>query len=327
VALSESADRQDSRRRFYDSRQVDLVSALTVPLQSARDEGEILALLAEHAPPLGMTPVCLALYEAEGEDPVAWSRVLPLPPAASGAGRGERRLATRGLRCDDLPGRDEPRCLAVLPLVGQGRPLGFLAFQVGTLAPGAAVARQVAVALESVRLQAAVRALTFTDELTGLHNRRFFEQELKREAERARRFHRDLALVLVDVDLFKHYNDSFGHRAGDEALRRVAGHLAGAVPRRLDAIARYGGEEFVVLLAETDVEGARLVAERIRESIQTSDEFRRPLTVSAGVATALGDGCDAETLIQSADEALYHAKRSGRNRVCVAPPRELPPAS
>jgi diguanylate cyclase (GGDEF)-like protein len=179
------------------------------------------------------------------------------------------------------------------------------------------------VALESVRLQSAVRALTLTDELTGLHNRRFFEQELKREAERTRRFRRSLSLVLVDVDHFKPYNDTFGHRAGDEALRRVAGHLAGAVPRRLDAIARYGGEEFMVLLAETDVEGARLVAERIRESVQASDEFRRPLTISAGVAAALGDDCDAEALIQMADEALYQAKRDGRNCVRIAPARDV----
>jgi diguanylate cyclase (GGDEF)-like protein len=197
-----------------------------------------------------------------GEDPVAWSRVLPLPSAFGAGNPGELRIETRRLRADrHLPPSDEPRSIAFLPLVRQGRPLGFLAFEAATLAPGAAVARQLAVALESVVLQSAVRALTFTDELTGLHNRRFFERELKREVERTRRFGRSLALVVVDVDQFKAYNDTFGHRAGDEALRRVAGHLADAVPRRLDAVARYGGEEFVVLLAETEAEGARLVAE------------------------------------------------------------------
>jgi diguanylate cyclase (GGDEF)-like protein len=324
IALSESADRQDTRRRFCDTRQVDLVSTLTVPLQSARDEGEILALLVEHAPPLGVRPVCLALYEPEGEDPVAWSRVLPLASGGGAQPPGDRRLVTRLIRAAHLPGGGEPRCLAVLPLVGQGRPLGFLAFEAATLAPGAAIARQLAAALESVRLQAAVRALTFTDELTGLHNRRFFEQELKREAERARRFRRTLALVLLDVDHFKAYNDTFGHRAGDEALRRVASHLTGAVPRRLDATARYGGEEFVVLLAETDVEGARLVAERIRDSVERSGEFRRPLTVSAGIAVAEEDDCEVESLVERADEALYLAKREGRNCVRVAPPGTSP---
>jgi diguanylate cyclase (GGDEF)-like protein len=321
VALSESADRQDARRRSHLSRQAEGVSALTVPLQSARDEGEILALLAEHAPPLGVTPVCLALYEPEGDDPVAWSRLIPIESPA-GAERPEaQRVETRRLWADGQPRRDSPRCLAVLPLVRSGRPMGLLAVEATSLAPGAAIARQLAVALESVALQAAVRALTFTDELTGLHNRRFFEQELKREAEGARRFRRHLALVLLDVDHFKPYNDTFGHRAGDEALRRVAGHLAEAVPRRLDAVARYGGEEFVVLLTETDLECARLVAERIRESVQSSADFRRPLTISAGIAVTRGEDCDPESLVLRADEALYQAKRDGRNCVRVAPPR------
>ena len=321
VALGESADRQDARRRLYDTQQVDLVSALTVPLQSAQDEREILAMLAEHGPALGVKPVCLALYEPAGEDPVAWSRVLPLVPGPA-AGRPDGfRIRTRRLGTGHLPARDEPWCIAVLPLVRQGRPLGFLAFDAETLAPGAAIARQLAVALESVRLQAAVRALTLTDELTGLHNRRFFEVELKREAVRARRFGRSLALVLVDVDNFKSYNDSFGHRAGDDALRRVAGHLVAAVPRRLDAVARYGGEEFVVLLSETDVEGARLVAERILDSVRASDQFRRALTISAGVAAAQAEDCEAEALVLRADEALYRAKRDGRDCVRVAPSR------
>ena len=317
VALSESADRRDSRRRFDDARQADLLSALTVPLQSAADEEEILGLLAEHAPPLGVRPVCLALYEPEGEDFVAWSRLIPLSPdcAAEARARGGPRAETRSLWRDGLPAREEPWCLAVLPLVRPGRPMGFVAFEAASLAPGAAIARQLAVALESVRLQAAVRALTFTDELTGLHNRRFFEQELKREAARARRFRRDLALILLDVDHFKAYNDTFGHRAGDEALHRAARHLTAAVPRRLDAVARYGGEEFVVLLAETNLDGARLVAERIRESLEGSDEFRRPLTVSAGIAVAQGDDCEPESLVLRADQALYQAKRDGRN--CV----------
>jgi diguanylate cyclase (GGDEF)-like protein len=322
IALSESADRQDSRRRFYDSRQVDLVSTLTVPLQSAQDEGEILDLLAEHAPPLGVKPVCLAVYEPEGDDAVARSRVLLL--ASPGSARPpELRVETRLIQAADLPGTGEPRCLAVLPLVRQGRPLGFFAFEATTLAPGAAIARQLAVALESVRLQSAVRALTLTDELTGLHNRRFFDRELKRETERARRFGRSLALVLLDVDHFKAYNDTFGHRAGDDALRHVAAHLTDAVPRRLDAVARYGGEEFVVLLAETDAEGAWLVAERIRESLETSDRFRCRLTVSAGIAATQGDDCDAESLIERADGALYLAKREGRNRVRAASTRPL----
>jgi diguanylate cyclase (GGDEF)-like protein len=319
LALSESADRQESRRRLKDLAQADLVSALTVPLQSALDESQILALIAAHAPDLGLRPVCMALYEGEGDDPVRWSKVRFLTPSP-GSLADEARIETRLVLRDHLPPAAAARILPVLPLVRHGRAFGFLAFEADNLAPGAAIARQLAVALESVRLQTAVRALTMLDELTGLHNRRFFELELRREAERARRFKRHLALVLIDVDHFKDYNDTFGHRAGDNALRRVAGHLTDSAARRVDAIARYGGEEFAILLAETDVEGARLVAERIRESVAKADGMLRPLTISAGVAALHGEASDGEALVLLADEALYQAKRDGRNRVSVAPP-------
>ena len=179
VALSESADRQDARRRSHLSRQAEGVSALTVPLQSARDESEILALLAEHAPPLGVTPVCLGLYEPEGDDPVAGSRLIPIETPPGEERPPAQRVETRRLWTDRQPPRDRPRCLAILPLVRSGRPMGFLGLEATSLAPGAAIARQLAVALESVGLQAAIRTLSFTDELTGLHNRRFFEQELE----------------------------------------------------------------------------------------------------------------------------------------------------
>jgi diguanylate cyclase (GGDEF)-like protein len=319
VALSESADRQEPRRGLRDSIQADLVSALTVPLQSAQDASEILALLAEHAPALGVRPLCLALYEGGDDDPFAWSRVRFLAPGPGSEPAPPAHLETRRVLREHLPPSDEARCLMVLPLVRQGRSLGFLAVEAATLVGGAAIARQLAVALESVRLQGAVRALSVIDDLTGLHNRRFFEVELGREVERARRFDRDLALVLVDVDHFKDYNDSFGHRAGDDALRRVATCLAEAASRRLDAVTRYGGEEFAVLLAETDADGAQLVAERAREAVAASPGFRRPLTVSAGVASTRGAASEREDLVLRADAALYRAKHDGRNCVRVAP--------
>jgi diguanylate cyclase (GGDEF)-like protein len=224
------------------------------------------------------------------------------------------RIETRQI-LDTLPRGDATRRLAVLPLVRHSRPLGFLALEATTLAACASIALQLAVALESVRLHAAVRSLTVTDELTGLHNRRFFESELRREVDRSRRFGRDVALVMVDVDHFKAYNDRFGHRAGDDALRRIARHLLDAVLRRVDAVSRYGGEEFVVLLAETDVEGARCVAERIRRSVEASTDFLSPITISAGVTALRGEASDPEELVLRADRALYGAKDQGRNRV------------
>jgi diguanylate cyclase (GGDEF)-like protein len=258
--------------------------------------------------------VALGLYEAEGPDPVARCLVRVM---ARGSIRWSEptRIDTRRA-FDTLPRADAARTLAVLPLVRHNRPLGFLAFEASSLAPCASIALQVAAAVESVRLHAAVRSLTVTDELTGLHNRRFFESELRREADRSRRYGRDIALVMIDVDHFKAYNDSFGHRAGDEALRHVALNLVAAVQRRLDAVSRYGGEEFAVLLAETDREGALQVAGRIRRAVESSGEFLRPLTISAGVASLRGEAAEPEELVLRADRALYRAKAEGRNRVC-----------
>ena len=315
LALSESAHRAAARQRLLDSERADRLSALMVPLQSVQDEREIPELLVRHAPEIGLRPVCLAQYD-EGEcgEP-AVARVRWLDGETPG---DDVRIPVRRVLGADRPPTDAPRSLAVVPLTRPDRTLGFFAFEAKTLAPGAAVALQLAVALESVRLQAAVRELTLTDELTGLHNRRHFERELRREAERARRFGRRLALALVDVDHFKPYNDRFGHPAGDEALRGVGACLASALPRRLDALARHGGEEFAVLLAETDAEGARRVAERLRGAIEAAAVFRRPLTISVGVASLEGPEAYADALLAAADEALYRAKREGRNRVCVA---------
>jgi diguanylate cyclase (GGDEF)-like protein len=317
LALGESVLRQGLRQRVVDSERADRVSALSVPLQAAHDETEVLRLLHEHAPGLGARPIALALYEGGEPDPVAWSRVRLLDGWTPVPGAEPLRVETRRVLPDLLPRGEAPRLLAVLPLVQQGATRGFVAFEAATLEPCAAIARPLAVALEAVRLQAAVRALTVTDELTGLHNRRFFESELRRESERARRFGRRLALVLVDVDHFKRYNDSFGHRAGDAALREVAGCLLAAA-RRVDAVTRYGGEEFAVLLAETDTEGARHVGERIRDALAASRGLRGPLTISAGVASLEGEAVEGEELVRRADEALYAAKREGRDRVCLA---------
>jgi diguanylate cyclase (GGDEF)-like protein len=316
IALSESAERAAARQRLLGSARADRLSALTVPLQSVQDEPEIPALVVRYAPEVGLRPVCLAQYEEGVAAEPAVARVRWLDAAASGE---EERCEVRRVLGADRPRTEAPRCLAVVPLTRPHRTLGFFAFESESLEPGAAVALQLAVALESVRLQAAVRELTLTDELTGLHNRRHFDVELRREAERARRFGRRLALALVDVDRFMRYNDRFGHPAGDEALRRVGRCLASALPRRLDALARYGGEEFAVLLAETDASGAMRVAERLRRAVEEAAVFRRPLTISVGVAALEGAAVDADGLVTAADEALYRAKSEGRNRVRLAP--------
>ncbi len=155
-----------------------------------------------------------------------------------------------------------------------------------------------------------------TDKLTGISNRRHFDEEISEEFDRADRRGRPLSILLLDVDKFKAFNDSFGHAAGDKTLKRVAKVLSES-KRPSDFVARYGGEEFVVLLPNTSEEGAAILAERIRKAIQNFGWDLRPVTVSIGVATYNGGDRTVQQLLEVADEALYSSKSSGRNRVTL----------
>jgi diguanylate cyclase (GGDEF)-like protein len=137
---------------------------------------------------------------------------------------------------------------------------------------------------------------------------------LEKEAGRSRRYRRDLAVIMIDIDRFKEYNDAFGHPAGDEALREVARSIREGARRGLDVVTRYGGEEFAIILPETDADGAWTVAETVRRGIERSNRFLRRLTVSAGISTFGRETSDPQNLIRQADRALYQAKRQGRNR-------------
>jgi len=160
-----------------------------------------------------------------------------------------------------------------------------------------------------------------TDGLTGIANRRAFDQALERAIRRARRTNEPLSLLLLDLDHFKALNDMVGHQAGDEVLRRFAGILAQAARRPDDVAARYGGEEFALILPATDQTGAVEVAERLRDNLAAA-EIAHPrgidglVTVSIGVVTAdRATELVAETMVSGADARLYDAKRTGRNRV------------
>ncbi len=160
---------------------------------------------------------------------------------------------------------------------------------------------------------AQLEALATTDGLTGIKNHRAFQERLREEFERATRYNASLSLILLDVDKFKEYNDTFGHPAGDMALIEVAQVLQELV-RSADTVARYGGEEFVILLPCTDRDGALACAERFRAAIETR-LWDRAVTASFGVATYDHPTIQAETLLAQADEALYQSKKRGRNRV------------
>ncbi len=160
------------------------------------------------------------------------------------------------------------------------------------------------------------------DELTGLHNFRHFQDQIRTEAQRAEREDASLALLMIDIDDFKLFNDTRGHLAGNVALRRLAGVLKRAV-RETDCAVRYGGEEFAVLLPHTPKPGALKVAEKVRRAIEKAGiglkkgPNGKPLTVSIGLATVPGDASSAKKLIERADRALYVAKSRGKN--CVQP--------
>lgn len=168
-----------------------------------------------------------------------------------------------------------------------------------------------------------LRARSVVDPLTGLFNRRYLEQRLDEEWRRAARLLAPVTLMMIDIDAFKPFNDTLGHPAGDQALRRVAHALRQQMKRPGDMLARYGGEEFVAVLSHTDLAGARVLAERLRQSVAelaiAHPRSSEPvLTASIGHATwSYGRDCSVEELTASADRALYVAKNRGRNR-CVA---------
>lgn len=169
-----------------------------------------------------------------------------------------------------------------------------------------------------------LKELATKDALTGIANRRFFDEYLEKEWKRAQRDQDPFSIVMIDLDFFKLYNDTYGHQKGDYCLKKVASTIDEAMKRPADMAARYGGEEFALILPETSSEGAVSLAERLRKSIydlnlehkNSSCELR--VTVSLGVATIKMDKkSDFFNLISKADKALYAAKDSGRNRVCV----------
>lgn len=163
--------------------------------------------------------------------------------------------------------------------------------------------------------------LSMTDGLTGIANRRLFNETLVREWRRCLRLKKSMSVVLLDVDFFKKYNDRYGHQAGDDCLKAIAKEVASAAPRAGDLAARYGGEEFVLILGQTDEDGARWVANRIRQhvvglKILHEDSAHQYVTVSCGVSSVIpGNDMSVERLVKSADNALYLGKKQGRNKV------------
>jgi diguanylate cyclase (GGDEF)-like protein len=168
-----------------------------------------------------------------------------------------------------------------------------------------------------------LQRLSQQDGLTGLYNRRYFDSQLNSEWRRLRRQGSPLALLMLDIDYFKSYNDRLGHLAGDDALRQVAEALHTSLQREGDSACRYGGEEFAIILADTGLEGGMHVASRVQQRLEALN-LAHPasplgrLTLSIGLAVAEpGSGESPDQLAAHCDQALYRAKHEGRNRICI----------
>jgi two-component system cell cycle response regulator len=265
---------------------------------------------------------------------------IPLGVGISGhvAHSGEPVLGRLGYGPGELPpGPDEPDRGSVIavPLLSSGRVVGVLdlydrigadGFDERDLATIRTFASQATVAVDNVLLHEEAQRLSVTDGLTGLWNYRYFTMTVVKEIERSARFGRPLALLMLDLDHFKKVNDTLGHPRGDAVLVELAARLRAEV-REVDTVARYGGEELVVILPETDEAGAAQAAERICDAVRRTP-FGRPgeaavaVTVSVGAAVFPAHGADAEDLLRRADEALYEAKRAGRDTWRAAAPSD-----
>jgi diguanylate cyclase (GGDEF)-like protein len=310
--LSESAERRYTRLQVQEKYHNNSMGVLTALLLSSVDEDQVYAALREDLPQVGVRTCHVVFFEPLEGDPVAVSRLHSLEVDAP-----ILRFETRQFPPAGLYAESEPFSLAILPLIFQKQNLGYVAFDGENLEPLATVVLQLSSAIQSAKLHTKVVELSLTDSLTDVHNRRYLEISLQKETERSQRYNRDLAVIMIDIDHFKEYNDAFRHLAGDEALCEVARCITQGARRGLDEVTRYGGEEFAIILPETNAEGAGVVAENVRKLVEANHKFHRPLTVSLGIAALHGDQLRSPVLVGQADRALYQAKQQGRNRVVV----------
>ena len=309
-------------------------------LESCVTVEEVHAVIKESVPQL-FPEEAGALYVMSGsrnlvEAAVVWGNQPPAqhvfaPNDCWALRRGRMHLVGAGtnLLCSHLS-EPAPRASVCLPLIAQGEILGVLHLQ-STESDNfdeankqlcQTAADSVALALANLRLRESLRQQSIHDPLTGLFNRRYLEVSLERELRRAIRYQSSIALIMIDIDDFKRFNDSFGHATGDLLLRELGALLKRSI-RGGDIACRYGGEEFLLLLPDTSLETAQQRAEQLRQSakelhLPNQERLVGPISLSLGVATFPQHGSTTETLLQFVDNALYRAKHEGRDRVVVA---------
>jgi len=231
---------------------------------------------------------------------------------------------------DHLGEPEEFKSLLAVPMISRGKVIGVLnaqskrrgAFLEQDEKIFSILATSAALALENASLHQKTEELTIVDELTGIYNYRFFSKKLSEEIKRAERYKQSLSLLMIDIDWFKRYNDTYGHLFGNRILTELAQRIKDSV-RDVDVVSRYGGEEFTVILPQTNKKDAQMIGERIRHQVESSDfvdeenVVKVGVTVSLGVATYPENGTTAEQLVEKVDQALYLAKGKGKNMVCA----------
>ena len=327
-----------------------LISRMAELFQVCTTEAEVMKVLLEHMEP--MFPVDAgAVFLFDGpKKSITRAHVWGVPDGVSetfpseqcwGLKKGRAHLVdpkTTGLFCEHIPEDDRHDYVHIcVPIANTQGQVGLLYLRERAdegLRPtaenesdGAAldelagtVADHIALAINNVRLQAELQELAIRDPLTGLYNRRYMEDVLSRELNRAKRSELAVGVIIFDVDRFKRINDTLGHDVGDDVLRRLSDCVTADI-RGSDLLCRYGGEEFVLVLLESDYASTLQRAEAIRERIETEVAVRKrgdvqTITISAGVAAFPDHGANVTTLLRLADRALYRAKDLGRNRVC-----------
>jgi len=334
VWLSGWVDQLETR-----SREVDLLARLSQTLQACLDEREAHEVVVRTMPLLfGGTVGILALISNSRnlvEVKAAWGEATgasvfePDDCWALRQGRAHQFGDGPTLRCPHCAQTGHALCV---PLMAQGEALGVLSLRVedGSDFPdplrqlALVAAEQTALALANLQLRERLKIQSTHDPLTGLFNRRYLEESLEREASRSRRLVQPLAVLVCDIDHFKRFNDTFGHEAGDLVLRELGRILAASV-RESDIACRWGGEEFVLVMCGISAEQAAVRANELRARVTAlelayRDQPLGTITLSVGVAGLPDHGNSGQALLLAADEALYRAKRSGRNCVRSADP-------
>ena len=329
------------------SREISILSELGSRLQSCKDAPEAylqICASAENLLPNWAGALCVTSASRTSVETVAeWGKSIAgervfSPDDCWALRQGQPQSYRRGEKsvpCRHVNSKEVVESLCI-PLVAQGEAVGILSLQIP---PGPqqepmssasevaeqrlaeVLAKQVALALGNLKLRQSLLNQSICDPLTGLFNRRYMEESLERECSRANRNKTSVAFIMLDLDHFKRFNDTFGHQAGDTLLRSF-GELLKRGTRGQDIACRYGGEEFALVLTDSSVEGAQKRAESLREqvkkmSVEYAGQILGAVTISMGIALYPDHGNTMSEVLSSADQALYRAKREGRDRVCV----------